>query len=212
MRTDRIRAASGAILPTLAFTIVVTLHGSSVTAVVLAMLLTAGSATWELTAGKRSMRPLAGLAILAPTALVTLLSGSAANFFLPEILITALALVAVLALRFAGLPAAGVFVSLLTGSTMDWKHCRVRRRAYSAATIVLVAAAILALAAETPLYLSGPVAALGVAALAGRVVEGLSFVVAFRLYRRAMGDHTCAQQPGAETALGDHGRFFRKSR
>ena len=74
---------------------------------------------------------------------------------------------------------------------MDWRRCRRRRRAYSVATALLLAIAILVVAIQLPLVLAGAVAVLGIARPVLLLVNGLGFLLAFRVYQRMAGDHVC---------------------
>jgi hypothetical protein len=189
----RIRTVGEAILPGLAFTIVVLLRGSLAAAIVVAVSLTVAFTVWRFTGGEKSARPLIGVALLVPAVLAALLSGSAVNFFLPDIILMGSATVVALLMQLAGVPPVGVLVSVATGSSMDWRRCSRRRRAYSGATAVLLVAVFLLIGIQVPLYLSGSVAALGVARLGQWPVNGLSFTLAFWVYRRMIGDHVCEE-------------------
>ncbi|SEP53910.1 DUF3159 domain-containing protein [Amycolatopsis saalfeldensis] len=197
MTAGRIRAVLEAALPALAFTLVVSLRGNLFAAVTTAVLLTAAFTVWRLLAGERSLRPLTGLALLAPAALTTLLSSSAVNFFLPEIVLTGLGILVAVALQLAGLSPAGLLASLATGSGTAWRRCRLRRRAYSAATAVLLIVAVVAVAVQLPLYLCGSVGVLGIVRVLTLLMTALGFVAAFALYRRMIGDHVCDEVPAA---------------
>lgn len=68
-----------------------------------------------------------------------------------------------------GWPAAGLVLGLVRAEGTRWRAHRPRRRAYAAATWILVAVFALRLAVQVPLYLGDAVTALGVA----RLVMGL---------------------------------------
>lgn len=141
-------------------------------------------------------RSLAALALVVTGGLVAGFSGEASGYFLPQILLGMAGVVIIVVLILAKLPPAGLVMSLLTGEGLGWRRCPARRRAYSAASVVLVAMPLLGLAANIPLYIAHNIIGLGVVDMLNPIANVLVALVAWRVYRRVLGDHKCPPTAG----------------
>ncbi|MFZ0323874.1 MAG: DUF3159 domain-containing protein [Actinomycetes bacterium] len=121
-----------------------------------------------------------GLVGVGLGALLAARSGSAADFYLPGLFISAGYGVVYLVSILVGWPLIGVVVGPLLGEGMSWRQDPPRRRAYTRASWLWVAMFALRLAVQVPLYLSGAAIALG----AARVLMGwpLFLLVAWLSY------------------------------
>jgi Protein of unknown function (DUF3159) len=118
-------------------------------------------------AGTRSSMSSAvtGAVLLAITAVLTLVTGRAANNFVPGILINAGGFIVLLVSILARWPLIGILVGVLFGDVDGWRKNPAKRRILTVATWLWVALFAIRLALEVPLYLADNVAALGVVRL-----------------------------------------------
>jgi hypothetical protein len=113
-------------------------------------------------------------------------TGSAADFYLPGLLLNLGYAVVLSVSALVGHPAVGYFVGALTGDTGGWRSEPTLRRAYTTVTWMVAAMFALRLAVQAPLYYLGAVAALGVAKLAmGWPLYGATLYLAYRIVVRA---------------------------
>jgi len=112
---------------------------------------------------------LAGLAVVVLSVVVSLTTGQARDYYLWGFVTNAAYGLAFAVSVLVGWPAAGLVLGLVRAEGTRWRAHRRRRRAYAAATWILVAVFALRLAVQVPLYLGDAVTALGVA----RLVMGL---------------------------------------
>jgi len=108
----------------------------------------------------QALTGLVGVGVMAGAALLT---HKASNFYLPSILKNAGYALAYLLSVVVRWPLLGLLLGPLMGEGLGWRQDPRRLRAYSQASLVWAAMFALRLAIQLPLYLSGRVAALGVA-------------------------------------------------
>ena len=95
----------------------------------------------------------------------------------------------------AGWPPMGLLTGLVTGEGTRWRRCRGRRRAFSSASLALLASPLVMTSATLPLYLADHPVALGVVDVLGPFVFALAVLVGWRTYRRAVATHRCQGDP-----------------
>lgn len=110
----------------------------------------------------QSLSGLAGLGICAYSALRT---GNATEFYLPGLWINLIYGVVLLASVIFRVPALGFIFSLIREEFNSWRQNPARVRAYTVATLVLVAMFAARLLVQVPLYLADNITWLGVARL-----------------------------------------------
>jgi len=109
---------------------------------------------------------LAGVAAVAVSALIAVLTGRAANFFLVGIVIQLVYAAAYLVSLAVGWPLMGVLLGPVLGEGMAWRADPPRRRAYWWASWIWFAVFVFRSAVQIPLYLQNKVVTLGIAKIA----------------------------------------------
>lgn len=108
---------------------------------------------------------LGGLIGVGVGAIWALRSGQGTDFYVPGLITNAVAAAVLVVSILARYPLVGLVVGLLDPRVASWREQPLARRAYTRATWLFVGLYVLKLAVQLPLYLSGQVAALGVAKL-----------------------------------------------
>ncbi|XVQ07225.1 DUF3159 domain-containing protein [Spirillospora sp. CA-255316] len=163
-------------------------------AIAVSIALVAGTAVtvYRLVRGRPAWRSLSALAIVAIGALLAMRSGEATDFFLPQ-LVMHLGIGTVSGvLILVGWPPAGLVVGLLNGEGLRWRRCPRRRRAFTVASLILLASPLVMSVAGLPLYLASNAVALGVVDMFGPLTFTLAALVAWRAYSRSIAAHSCA--------------------
>jgi len=194
-----VRGLIESILPGLAFLILFTITHD----LVVSVLVPVGIALIFVVAraGTRSpmTQAIAGAVGIALTALLSILTKSAANNFLPGIVINISALVLFVASIIARWPLVGVLVGLILGEGSEWRKDPAKRRALTLATWVWIAPFAIRIAVELPLYLANNVAALAaVKLLAGVPLYLGSLWITWLLIRAAYPRLMPADTPDVE--------------
>ncbi|MCL6423447.1 DUF3159 domain-containing protein [Brachybacterium sp. JHP9] len=108
---------------------------------------------------------LGGLLGVGIGALWALRSGEGTDFYVPGLITNAVAAAILLLSIAVRRPLVGMMISVLDPRVADWQRDPAARRAYTRATWLFAGLYALKLAVQLPLYLTGAVAALGVAKL-----------------------------------------------
>jgi len=125
-----------------------------------------------------------GLVVVGASALLAGSTDQGVDFYLLDVLRTTGAGVVFLASTLAGWPVVGLLVGAARGERFGWRRDRRRRRRYTLCTLVFVAKFAVAAAVMVPLYLSGEVAALGIACtLLGAPAMGVCVYLCWRILR-----------------------------
>ncbi|MCB4207654.1 DUF3159 domain-containing protein [Arthrobacter sp. UM1] len=156
------RGVAETLIPGLVFTLVFTLGGSLMPAVLSALAVGAVFTAARLLQRQPLAQALSGLVGVGICAVFAARSGRAQDFFLPGLIINAVYLVLMLVSVAVRWPAAGLLFGFLRGEGTGWRSEPARLRQYSAATIPLAVLFAVRLAVKAPLYFSGSVAELGV--------------------------------------------------
>lgn len=188
----RLRAAVIDIAPIFGFTVSYALTHRLTVALVLALAAAAGVCVYRVVRGESVWRALAVLGLVCIQGALAAKTGEAANFFLPNLVMHSVVVVANAVMLLIGRPLMGVVVALLTKEGPGWHRCPVRRRAFVKGNLVILASSAVMLAVQLSLYLSGQVVALGTADAFGPPVLALSMLLGWRVYRRALAGHSCA--------------------
>ncbi|RKT87400.1 Protein of unknown function [Saccharopolyspora antimicrobica] len=195
---SRVRAGLIDIAPILFFTLTFALTHRVLIAVAFALTCGIGITVGRLVRREPVWRALGALGIICLGGLLASRTGDAANFFAPGLVIhSTIALVTPVMLAF-GWPPLGLVAGLVTGEGTGWRRCPIRRRAFTRSNVVLLAAKVVILSAEIPLFLAGRTVALGFTNAVGPAVHGLGVLLAWRVFRRTTGTHRCA--PGKTAA------------
>lgn len=156
------RGVAETLVPGLVFTLVFTVGGSLMPAVLSALAVGAVFTGARLLQRQPLAQALSGLVGVAVCAVFAARSGKAQDFFLPGLIINAVYFVLMLVSMAVRWPAAGLLFGFLRGEGTAWRQDPARLRQYRAATIPLAALFALRLAVKGPLYAAGSVAELGV--------------------------------------------------
>jgi hypothetical protein len=108
----------------------------------------------RLVSGQQLRSAITGAVIAGVTAALALITGRAADSFLPGILINVVSLVVVLASLLARWPIVGVIVGLLSSDVTGWRADAGKRRVLTVATWLWAGLFAVRLAVEVPLYLA----------------------------------------------------------
>lgn len=145
---------------------------------------------------------LAGLAVVVLSVAVALTTGQARDYYLWGFLTNAGYGLAFIVSILVGWPVVGLILGLVRGEGAEWRADARRRRAYAAATWVMVAVFALRLAVQVPLFLADAVTALGVARLVmGLPLYALGLWLAWSLSAPSPG--SAAEESGAVEAAVD---------
>lgn len=111
------------------------------------------------------MQSVSGLLGVAICAFVALRSGEAADFYVTGLWINLAYAVGLILLLLFKLPVVGYVYSFIRGEQDTWRSNPARVKAYTLATLVLIAMFVARLLVQVPLYLADHVGALGAARL-----------------------------------------------
>ncbi|MBP2324441.1 hypothetical protein JOF56_004826 [Kibdelosporangium banguiense] len=197
---ERVRGAMLEIAPIFCFTASFAITHEI--AVALPLALTAGIAVsvYRLVRREPVWRALAALGVVGIGSLLALSSGEATEFFVPNLITHGVVAVVSLVLLIAGWPPMGLLMGLVTGDGTNWRRCPVRRRAFSKASLALLASPVLMSSVEIPLYLADQAIALGVVDTFGPLVFVLAVMLGWRIYRSAAATHRCQGDPCTVTS------------
>lgn len=160
-----IRGIIEALLPGLLFLVAFLVTQKLVLALIIAAAVSAVFAVIRLAQKGSLVQSLSGLVGLAICAFAALKTGNAVEFYLPGLFLNlGYAVVLTLTVIFK-VPAMGFLFSLVRGEEKTWRNHPDRVKAYTVATLVLVAMFVLRLAVKYPLYLAENVTWLGIAQL-----------------------------------------------
>jgi Protein of unknown function (DUF3159) len=159
----------------------------------------------RLCTARKVWQPAVGLVVVGLSALLAGSTGNAVDYYLSTIVLQAgggaLFLLSVLARR----PIIGLALGIARGEGRAWRRDPARRRRYDLCTAVFLAKFALATAVLVPLYLTGVVIPLGIAAtlLGGAPAAGACVYVCRRILRRAPGTGRCVAEDPAGAGLGN---------
>lgn len=137
-------------------------------------------------------RTLIALGVVCAGGALAAHTADATDFFLPGLVVQGVTAAVTPVLLVFGWPPLGLVAGLVTGERTRWRRCPTRRRAFTRANLVLLAAKLLVLSVDLPLYSAGQTVALGFTHVAWPFVHGLGALLAWRVFRRATGAHRCA--------------------
>ncbi|MCX5444553.1 DUF3159 domain-containing protein [Streptomyces libani] len=189
---SRLRAAVIDIAPIFGFTVSFAFTHQLTIALALALAAAAGVCVYRVVRGESVWRALAVLGLVCVQGTLAAKTGDASNFFLPNLVMHSVVVVANAVMLLIRRPLMGVAVALITKEGPGWHRCPVRRRAYIKGNLLILASSAVMLTIQLSLYLSGQVVALGTADAFGPPVLALSTLLGWRIYRRALGGHSCA--------------------
>lgn len=179
-----VRGIIETVLPGLVFTLVYTVTRQLQPAIIAAVVLGGVFTMVRLAQKQGPAQAISGLLGIVLCALWSGKTGAAKDFFLPGLFINAGYLILLLVSLALKWPAAGLLFGFLRGEGVDWRRDPARLRAYSFATIPLIALFAIRLAVKVPLYLADRVAELGVLnAILGVPAFALSLWIAWMLSR-----------------------------
>ena len=147
---------------------------------------------------------LTGVLAVGVSALIALLTGRAANFFVVGIVVQVLYAAAYLVSLAAGWPLMGVIVGPLVGEGMAWRADPPRRRAYWWCSWIWFAVFVFRTAVQVPLYLQDKVVTLGIVKIAmGWPLFALAGLASWLILRRVPVTVAVTRQPAAEAPAGE---------
>lgn len=152
-------------LPTALFVVLFVLTRSIPVAGIAAVAVVAIALVVRLVQRQNPSQVVGGLVGVAVGAIWAIRSGQGTDFYVPGLIVNGVSAVILLITILVGHPLVGLVVSLLDPRVAAWRSLPAARRAYTLATWMLVGLYALKLAVQLPLYLTGAVAALGVAKL-----------------------------------------------
>ncbi len=184
-----IRGLVESILPGLGFLVVFTLTQQLVPSVVAPAAIAVVFIAVRAAQRQPVMTAVAGLVGIGISAGLALITGDAANNFVPGFIIngvTLLVMVASLAVRW---PLVGLLVGVLTGDATGWRGDRARVRVATIATLLWAGLSGLRLAVQLPLFLAGQTGALaGTKLIMGVPLYAALLWVTLLLVRTAWAD------------------------
>jgi Protein of unknown function (DUF3159) len=195
--TDHLRGLALEVAPLFGFTVTMALTRRVGVALVVALVLGTCAVSYRLLSGRSPWRALTALCVAGVGALLVLSSGQAQNFFLPVFAMHATVVTTVITLVALGRPPLGMIFGSLGGGGAKWRRCATRRRAYSAASLVMAVPPAIMLSVGIPLYAAGEVVTLGFVETFNPVLIGLAGLVAWAVHRRLLAHHDC-QAAGCE--------------
>ncbi|NBH10685.1 DUF3159 domain-containing protein [Amycolatopsis sp. SID8362] len=134
---------------------------------------------------RKFWQPVVGLVVVGVSALLAGSTGHAVDFYLTAVLIQAGGAVVFGISMLARWPVIGVVLGAVRGDRFAWRRDRRQRRRYMVCTAVFLAKFAVVTALLVPLYLTGKVVALGVAAtvLGGAPAAGVCVYLCWRILR-----------------------------
>ncbi|MGI5290313.1 DUF3159 domain-containing protein [Nonomuraea polychroma] len=140
----------------------------------------------------RSIWPaVGGLTLTVGAAAIAALSGDAANFFLPVLLLRATVVAVTPIMLLLRWPPIGLAAGMLAGRGLAWRRCPPRVRAYIVANLIWVVAEGALVANQVRLYLTDRALAMGAFKLLVEVpVHALLALLMWAVYRR-MTNRSC---------------------
>ncbi|MEX5268946.1 DUF3159 domain-containing protein [Kocuria sabuli] len=159
------RGLAETVLPGFVF-LVVLLAGNTLGVALLASLGTAAAFTVLRLAQRQSLvQAVSGVVGVGVCALFARVTGEALDYYVPGFWINTVSFVGLGISLLAGWPLVGVFYGYIRGEGTQWRDVPVRRRAYRAATMMLMALFAARLLVQVPLYFAENLTGLGVARL-----------------------------------------------
>jgi len=139
----------------------------------------------RLCTGGKVWQPALGLLVVGVSALLASSTGQAVDFYLVAVVLQAGGGVVFLASMLVGWPVIGLVMGTARGEGHAWRQDRRQLRRYYACTAVFLAKFIIATAVLVPLYLTGAVVPLGIAAtlLGGAPAAGVCVYLCWRFLR-----------------------------
>lgn len=176
------------IVPGLIFVLTFSLTLNPWLAIGISVAVSVGFTGYRLIRRQAATQALVGLAGVVASALLAVLSNRPEDNFVVGILTNAGYGIVFLISILVGWPVIGVVVGLLRNEGTRWRQNRHHKRVYTGVTAIWLVMFVLRLAIEYPLYLSGNVAALGVAKLVLGLplyvpVLALTWLIVRSLYR-----------------------------
>jgi hypothetical protein len=190
----QVRGAVIEVLPIFCFTVSFAITHRVGVALPIALAAGIGACVHHLIRRQSVWRAVGILAIVGLGSFLALRSGEATDFFLPNLLMHAGIAVASIVLLIAGWPAMGVVAGLITREGTGWRRCQVRRRGFTRGSLVLLASPLVMTSVGLPLFLADQAVALGTVDVFGPFVFTLAAVLGWRVYRRTVGAHHCADE------------------
>lgn len=176
------------IVPGLVFVVTFSLTLNPWLAIGISVAVSVGFTGYRLIRRQAATQALVGLAGVVASALLAVISNRPEDNFVVGMLTNAGYGIVFLISILVGWPVIGVVVGLLRNEGTRWRQNRHHKRVYTGVTAIWLAMFVLRLAIEYPLYLSGNVAALGVAKLVLGLplyvpVLALTWLIVRSLYR-----------------------------
>lgn len=156
-----VRGVIESVLPYTVFSLVYALTEDLQVSIIAALVPVIVLVIWRLIARETLSQAISGALVIALGAYFAQRTGSAVNFFLPNILKNAGFAVAYAISIMVRWPLIGVVVGPVTGEMFAWRQDRPRMIAYQRATWFWVGLFVVRLAVQVPLYLADNVALLG---------------------------------------------------
>jgi Protein of unknown function (DUF3159) len=126
----------------------------------------------------------AGLVIVGVSALLAASTGQAVDFYFPTLALTMSAGAVFLVSIVVRWPVVGLVLGAARGERSAWRRDRAQRRLYQVCTAVFLLKFVIGTTVMMPLYLTGQVAALGIAStLLGAPAMGVCAYVCWRILR-----------------------------
>ncbi|GAA2695805.1 DUF3159 domain-containing protein [Streptomyces lunalinharesii] len=196
----RLRSGIIDVAPILGFTVSLSLTHQVAVGLTVALTLGAVGCVLRLVRRESVWRTLGIVGVVGVGGALAASTGQATTFFAPSLVMHCVMAAATPVMLLLGWPPLGLAMGLLTGEKTAWRHCRVRRRAFTKGNLVMMAGSYVMLAIQLPLFLSGQAVALGAVETFGPLVMALSTLLGWRLYRRCVGTHRCVDStPSTDT-------------
>jgi hypothetical protein len=193
-----VRGVIESVLPYTVFSLVYALTKDLQTSIIASLAPVVVLVIWRLIARETLSQAISGALVIALGAFFAQRSGSAVNFFLPNILKNAGFAIVYLVSILVRWPLIGVVVGPVTGEMFAWRHDRARLSAYQVATWLWVGLFVVRLAVQVPLYLAENVTLLGT--LNGTVLGIPLFVLTIWLSWLVLRGVPLAKTPEQRTA------------
>ena len=166
-----VRGVIESVLPYTVFSFVYAFTKDLQTSIIASLVPVVVLVIWRLIARETLSQAISGALVIALGAFFAQRTGSAVNFFLPNILKNAGFAIGYTVSILVRWPLIGVVVGPVTGEMFAWRHDRARLSAYQLATWLWVGLFVVRLAVQIPLYLAENVTLLGT--LNGTVLVGI---------------------------------------